>query len=114
MRPGWLLWILSCVVVGSFVCRSGESSGVTLVRDVDDGECCVDGLIVHSRDWAAHFKVLDGLLQRLKRAHLVIGPADCVFGSMSVEFLKHSIGEHCISINEENLEKIRSTDMPTA
>ena len=37
----------------------------------------------------------------------------CVFGSKSVEFLRHSIGENCISINEENLEKIHSAKKPT-
>ena len=47
----------------------------------------MDGLIVHLREWTAHPRVLDELLQRLRPAHMVIGPADCVFGSMSVEFL---------------------------
>ena len=44
---------------------------------------------------------------------MVIRPTKCVFGSKSVEFLGHSLGETCISINEENLEKIRSAKRPT-
>ena len=36
-----------------------------------------------------------------------------MFGSKSVEFLRQSIGENCISINEENLEKIRGSKRPT-
>ena len=57
--------------------------------------------------------MLDKLLKKLTQASLVIRPTKCVFGSKSVEFLGHSIGENCISINEENLEKIRSAKRPT-
>ena len=57
--------------------------------------------------------MLDKLLEKLRQASLVIQPTKCVFGSKSVEFLGHSIGENCISINEENLEKIRSAKRPT-
>ena len=57
--------------------------------------------------------MLDKLLKKLRQAGLVIRPTKCVFGSKSVEFLGHSIGENCISINEENLEKIRSAKRPT-
>ena len=56
--------------------------------------------------------MLDKLLEKLRQAGLLIRPAKCVFGSKSVEFLRHSIGEYCISINEENLEKICSAKRP--
>ena len=56
--------------------------------------------------------MLDKLLEKLRQAGLVIRPTKRVFGSKSVEFLGHSIGENCISINEENLEKIRSAKRP--
>ena len=60
-----------------------------------------------------HLQVLDKLLEKLRLAGLVIRPTKCIFGSKSVEFLGHLIGENCISINEENLEKIRSAKRPT-
>ena len=90
-----------------------KNSGATLVRgmrkllqDMNNVECYIDDLIVYTKDWATHLLVLDTLLEKLRRAGLVIRPTKCVFGSKSVEFLGHSIGENCISINEENLEKI--------
>ena len=64
-------------------------------------------------DWATHLQVLDKLLEKVRQAGLVIRPTKCVFGSKSVEFLGHSIAENCISINEENLEKIRGAKRPT-
>ena len=59
--------------------------------------------------------MLDKLLEKLKQAGLpvVIRPTKCVFGPDSVECLGHSIGENSISINEENLEKIRGAKRPT-
>ena len=84
-----------------------------LVQDMDNIECYIDDLIVHTKDWATHLQVLDKLLEKLRQAGLVIRPTSCVFGSKSVEFLGHSIGENCISIIEDNLEKIRSAKRPT-
>ena len=57
--------------------------------------------------------MLDKLLEKLRRAGVVIRPTKCVFGSKSVEFLGYSIGENGIYVNEENLEKIRSAKRPT-
>ena len=97
-----------------------KNSGAMLVRamrkllqDMDNAECCIDDLIVYTKDWATHLQVLDKLLEKLRQAGLIIRPTKCVFGSKSVEFLGHSIGKNCISINEENLEKIHSAKRPT-
>ena len=84
-----------------------------LLQDMDNVECYIGDLIVHTNDWVTHLQVLDKLLEKLRQAGLVIRPTKCVFGSKSVEFLGHSIGENCISISEENLEKIRSAKRPT-
>ena len=88
-----------------------KNSGATLVRgmrkllqDMDNVECYIDDLIVYTKDWATHLRVLDKLLEKLRQAGLVglelEDQTKCVFGSKSVEFLGHSIGENCISINE--------------
>ena len=97
-----------------------KNSGATLVRgmrkllqDMDNVEYYIDNLIVYTKDLATHLQVLDKLLEKLRQAGLVIRPNKCVFGSKSVEFLGHSIGENCISINEENLEKIRRAKRPS-
>ena len=96
-----------------------KNFGATLVRgmrkllqDMDNVECYIDDLIVYTKDWAAHLRVLDKLLEKLRQASVVIRPPKCVFGSKSLEFLGHSSGENCISMNEENLEKICSAERP--
>ena len=97
-----------------------KNSGATLVRgmrkllqDMDNVECYIDDLIVYTKDWATHLQALDKFLEKLRQAGVVIRPTKCVFGSKSVEFLGHLIGETCFSINEENLEKMRSAKRPT-
>ena len=97
-----------------------KNSGATLVhgmrkllQDTDNVEYYIDDLIVYTKDLATHLQVLDKLWEKLRQAGLVIQPTKCVLGLKSVEFFGHSMGENCIFINEENLEKIRSAKRPT-
>ena len=96
-----------------------KNSGETLIRgmrkllqDMDNVECYIDDLIVYTKNWATHLQVLEKLLEKLRPVGLVIPPTKRVIGSNSVEFLGHSIAENCISINKENLKKIRSAKRP--
>ena len=73
----------------------------------------IDDLIIHTNDWKAHLQVLGELLRRLRKAGLTVKPSKCVFGAESVEFLGHCIGGDWITINEDNLEKIRTARRPT-
>ena len=57
--------------------------------------------------------MLEELLRRLRKAGLTVKPSKCVFGAESVEFLGHCIGRDWITINEDNLEKIRTAPRPT-
>ena len=51
--------------------------------------------------------MLGELLRRLREVGLTVELSECVFGAESVEFLGHYIGRDWITINEDNLEKIR-------
>ena len=73
----------------------------------------IDDLIIHTNDWQAHLQVLEELLRRLRNAELTAKPSKCVFGAEFVEFLGHYIGRDWITVNEENLEKIRTARRPT-
>ena len=97
-----------------------KNSGATLVRGMKKllqglphVESYIDDLIVYTEDWDTHLRVLDELLRRLQQAHLVVRPTKCLFGTKSIEFLGHLVGGDCITINEENLEKIRQSRRPT-
>ena len=97
-----------------------KNSGATLVRGMrkilagmNNVDSYIDELIIHTNDWQAHLQVLGELLRRLRKAGLTVKPSKCVFGAESVEFLGHYIGRDWITINEDNLEKIRTARRPT-
>ena len=91
-----------------------KNSGATLDRGMrrflhglDHVESYIDDLIVYTKDWDTHLQVLDELLRRLQQVRLAVRPTKCLLDSKSVEILGHLFGGDCITINEENLEKIR-------
>ena len=97
-----------------------KNSGATLVRGMrkilagmNNVDSYIDDLIIHTNDWQAHLQVSEELLRRLRKAGLTEKPSKCVFGAESVEFLGRYIGRDWITINEDNLEKIRTARRPT-
>ena len=96
-----------------------KNSGATLVRglrmpifDLENVDSYIDDLIVYTEDWDTHIRVLDELMNRLQQANLTARPTKCVFGAKSVEFLGHQVGFDWITVNDDNLEKIRMAQRP--
>ena len=52
-------------------------------------------------------------MNRLQQANLTPCPTKCVFVAKSVEFLGYHVGFDWITVNDENLEKIRMAQRPT-
>ena len=97
-----------------------KNSGATLVwglrmliSELENVDSYIDDLIVYTEDWDTHIRVLDELMNRLQQANLTARPTKCVFGAKSVEFLGHQVGFEWITVNDDNLEKIRMAQRPT-
>ena len=97
-----------------------KNSGATLVRGMrqllsgmDHVSSYIDDLIIYTEDWESHLRALEELLGRLQRANLAARPTKCLFGTKSVDFLGHLVGGEWITVNDENLEKIRHARRPT-
>ena len=97
-----------------------KNSGATLVRGMrqllsgmNHVSSYVDDLIVYTEDWESHLRALEELLGRLQRANLAARPTKCLFGTKSVDFLGHLVGGEWITVNDENLKKIRHARRPT-
>ena len=84
-----------------------------LISDLENVDSYIDDLIVYTEDWDTHIRVLDELMNRLQQANLTARPTKCVFGAKSVEFLGHQVGFDWITVNDDNLEKIRMAQLPT-
>ena len=96
------------------------NSGATLVRGtrqlllgMDHVSSYIDDLIVYTEDWESHLRALEELLGRLQRVNLGERPTKCLFGTKLVDFIEHPVGGEWITVNDENLEKIRHARRPT-
>ena len=85
-----------------------------ILAGMNNVDSYIDDLIIHTNDWQAHLQVLEELLRRLRKTGLTVKPSKCIFGAKSFKFLGHYIGWDWITINEDNLEKIRTARRPTA
>ena len=97
-----------------------KNSGATLVRGMrkilagmNNVASYIDDLIVYTDDWESHVAVVDQLLERLHAANLTARPTKCLIGTTTLDFLGHQIGHNWVTVNEENLEKIRIAPRPT-
>ena len=97
-----------------------KNSGATLVlglrmliSDLESVDIYIDDLIVYTEGWDTHIRVLDELMNRLQQANLTARQTKSVFGAKSVEFLGHQVGFDWITVNNDNLEKIRMAQRPT-
>lgn len=50
-----------------------------------------DDILVHTRTWKEHLKILRELFRRLAQASMMIGLSKCIFGVDSIDFLGSSI-----------------------
>ena len=97
-----------------------KNSGATLVRmtrrllsGMDCVSSYIDDLIVYTEDWYSHLQTLEELLGHLHRANLAARPTKCLFRAKSVDLLGHLVRSECITVTDENLEKILPTRRPT-
>ena len=79
-----------------------------LLHGLDNVEFYWDDILVHTRTWEEHIKVLQELFTRLLAAGMTIRPTKCLFGVNTVDFLGHRLEEGLIGLHEDNVAKIGS------
>ena len=84
-----------------------------LISNLENVDSYIDDLIVYMEDWDTHIRVLEELMNRLQQANLTAHPTKSVFGAKSVEFLGHQVGFDWITVNDDDLVKIRMAQRPT-
>jgi len=67
-----------------------------LLHGLDNVEFYWDDILVHTRMWEEHIKVLRELFRRLLAAGMTIRPTKCLFGVNTVDFLGHHLEEGLI------------------
>ena len=95
-------------------CRSCiVNSGATLVRGLRkilEGmpgvRSYIDDTVIYIERWEYHLRTLKELFGRLRKAK-------CLLRASRMEYLGHQVGGDVITLNLDNLEKIRNTPRPT-
>ena len=82
-----------------------------LLKGLDNVDYYWDDILVHTRTWEEHLKVLHELFKRRTQAGMTIRPSKCIFGVDNVDFLGHQLQQGLIGLHEDNVAKIR--DAPT-
>ena len=97
-----------------------KNSGATLVpglriliSDLENVDSYIDDLIVYTEDRDTHIRVLGKLINRLQQANLpLVRPSACLEPN-PLNFLVNQVGFEWITVNDDNLEKIRMAQRPT-
>ena len=84
-----------------------------LIEDLDDVDFYWDDILVHTRTWEEHIRVLRELFSRLVQAGLTIRPTKCLLGVNSVDFLGHRLEQGMIGLHQDNVEKIKDAPRPS-
>ena len=84
-----------------------------LLSGMDHVSSYINDLFVYTEDWESDLRALEELLGRLQRANLAVRPTKCLFETKLVDFLRQLVGGEWITVNDENLEKIRHARRPT-
>ncbi|GFR68036.1 zinc finger protein [Elysia marginata] len=91
------------------------NSGATLTRAMKKLLCGMDNVVDYVDDtetWEAHVETLVELFGRLREANFTVRPVKCVCGSSTIDFLGHRLGQGTISLQDENVEKVRNAPRP--
>jgi len=72
----------------------------------------MDDIVVFSRIWTLHLEHIGRVLRKLGEAGLTANPIKCRWGSRSIEFLGHQVGDGRMSLPSHRAEALRSYSRP--
>ena len=97
------------------------NSGATLVRamrklinGMSGVDSYVDDILVYTKTWEEHVKVLKELFSRMKSANFTARPSKCVLGTTKVNFVGHVLEgmQSSMSPQEVNIDKVKNAPRP--
>ena len=75
--------------------------------------CCIDDIIIFSKDLKTHLKRLRIIFDRLRKANLKLQTAKCDFLKDRIKFLGHVLSENGLEMDEEKVAAIKNFPIPT-
>ena len=75
------------------------------LEGIENVEIFVDDVIIYNEIWERHLKPIEEVLQRFRKARIMLQPSKCSFGK-EIEFIGYIIKRGSISPNHDNNSKI--------
>ena len=75
--------------------------------------CYLDDILIWGENWEQHIGRLSNVLEKVKKAGLMLGIEKCKFGVQKVQYLGSVIGEGMVSISEQRVEDLVNLPRPT-
>ncbi|GFV11865.1 retrovirus-related Pol polyprotein from transposon 17.6 [Trichonephila clavipes] len=72
----------------------------------------LDDIAIFSDTWESHFKHVETVLQRIKKAKLTIKPSKCKFAQQNVKFLDHIVGQGFRTPSEVKVQAVLEFPTP--
>ena len=85
----------------------------SIVSEIDSCECYIDDVIIYSKDWSEHLKILTQFFQKVSKANLTINLLKSEFCKATVEYLGHIVGQGQIKPVAAKVESIIAFPAPT-
>ena len=84
----------------------------SLLRGMSNVHNYLDDILIHTRTWAEHLRVLREVFERLHAAGLTARPSKCHIGCRQIEFLGYIVREDKLQPMQDKVEKIRNAPQP--
>src|SRR4051794_31534543 len=68
----------------------------------------IDDIIVHSKIFDKHLKILEEIFKKIRNANLKLGSEKCKFCLKEIKFLIHIVGENGIKMDLAKIEKVKN------
>jgi hypothetical protein len=84
-----------------------------VLGDLENVDCFVDDVCIHTNTWEEHIHTWRLVLQRLRGAGLTVKPSKCVVGFEDIEFVGHEVSESTLRPRKEKVAEILDIERPT-
>lgn len=84
-----------------------------LLKGMDHIDSYIDDVLIHTKTWSDHIRILGEFLARLQHANLTVKATKCVFAVPALEYVGHVVSGKSVGVLDGNIEKIKDAQRPT-
>ena len=85
----------------------------TIMADAENVITYIDDVLIHSDNHETHLEHMEEALRRIRKAHLRLNVAKCIFGASKVQYLGHTLTSSGVKPGKDKTEAIRTAPSPT-